>query len=387
LFNCNTDIQVSHYVGLTGIGGVQSNFVEYLNYAINSDDRLKHTVYTLGQIDPQYKLPVDVLDIRHPKNFLALILDIISKKTIVHFYNNLTSLKVTLLLFLLPVNKLILHERGTVWNISSHRRKIIQFVAWKASTVLSNSHATKIMLVNRFLIPDKKVKVLHNGINVSRVCKHHVVEKKLGDKFCVGYIGRFEAPKGVHVLIDAMGYLLDENIELVLAGNGTLEDDLKSSANKMKNVIFVGRVVNPYKFISELDLLVVPSIREPLGNVCLEAGLCKVPIIASNVDGIPEIIKNQVSGVLLNPTHRVKITVPKGGTPIPEFVIDPYTQQLCQPRQIDSFQLANKILEISKNYDLHVEYAQQLHRKVINYFTIERYTKELHKIYLDLFLN
>jgi glycosyltransferase involved in cell wall biosynthesis len=385
LFNHNTNIYVSHFVGLTGIGGVQSNFVEYLNHAIKSDYRLKHKIYTLGQVDSQYKLPIDVLDIRQPRNLIALILDVISKETIVHFYNNLTSIKLALFFLVLPVKNLILHERGTVWNVSLNYRKLIQFVTWKASVVLSNSHATKTMLVHRFLVPDEKVQVLHNGIDVLSVCKHKKRNKEVSNKFRVGYIGRFEAPKGVHVLIDAMNYLTDENFELILAGEGTLEDDLKSSANRMENIFFIGRVENPYKFISGLDLLVVPSIREPLGNVCLEAGLCKVPVIASNVDGIPEIIENQVSGILLNPVHLVNLIIPSGSVPVPEFVINPNTHRLCRPMQLDPSQLAGKITEISKDDVLREKYTERLYTKVVKNFSIERYTMKLHNIYINLF--
>ena len=58
--------QISHFVGLSGIGGVQRNFVEYFNYQIKFDleNKFSHKVYTLGGVDCQYKLPVEVYDIR-----------------------------------------------------------------------------------------------------------------------------------------------------------------------------------------------------------------------------------------------------------------------------------------------------------------------------------
>ena len=49
-------------------------------------------------------------------------------------------------------------------------------------------------------------------------------------------------------------------------------------------------------FFKQINLLIVPSIREPFGNIILEAGICKVPVIASCIDGIPEIIDNNVNG-------------------------------------------------------------------------------------------
>ena len=91
-------VYVSHFVGLSGVGGVQRNFVEYINNQTTSSNSLSHKVYTLGEVDSQYKIPVEVYDIKNLRNLFSLILDIVSRKKIVHFYNNLTSLKVVVFL-------------------------------------------------------------------------------------------------------------------------------------------------------------------------------------------------------------------------------------------------------------------------------------------------
>jgi len=287
-FDHNSNIYVSHFVGLKGVGGVQSNFVEYINYVVKFklNYGLKHKVYTLGEVDKQYNLFINVLNIKKPRNFISLILDIISKKTIVHFYNNLTSLKLTLLFSVLPVQKIVLHERGAIWNSVSSRGLFLRFVAWKSSLIIANSNATKVMLEKKFYIPYKKIRVLHNGIDISKCNKKKLINKP-SSVFRVGFIGRLDSPKGVHVLIEAMHYLADYNIKLTIAGDGVLKEVLKKKAHGLDNVSFVGRIIDPYFFLNGLDLLVVPSIREPLGNVCLEAGLCKVPVLAANVDGLP----------------------------------------------------------------------------------------------------
>ena len=374
-------MHISHYLGLSGIGGVQRNFVEYLNTAISLDCGIKHTVYTLGKVDEQYRLPVDVLDIKNPINFIALLFDVISKNTIVHFYNNIASLKVALFLIFIPVNKLILHERGTIWSATSRYRILVKFSVWRSSMVLANSNATKTMLVEKFSISKEKIKVIHNGINIHHQCAKNKIS---GSKYKVGYIGRFEAHKGVHILVDAMKYIKSTNIELNLAGSGPLEDYLKFSAKNRRNIYFSGRVLDPYEFINDLDLLVVPSIREPLGNVCLEAGLCKVPVIAANIDGIPEIIKDQISGILLDPVYPIPSESIEIGVSIPDFVVNPRTQKLTKPKQLDSIQLAKKIIEISNDVELQKRCVKSLYNKVIKDFSIERYRMELHNIYRSI---
>jgi len=306
---------------------------------------------------------------------------------IVHFYNNLSSLKVAFLLVLLPVRKLVIHERGTIWNQKSTSWAIPRFVAWKASVILSNSFATKTMLAKKFFIPEKKIQVLHNGIDISKgyKCRHHR-EKENITPFVVGFLGRLDTPKGVHVLIDAMQYLINEKVELVVAGEGILENILRQRASKSKNVRFIGRVKNPYSFMNEINLLVVPSIREPLGNVCLEAGLYKVPVLAANVDGLPEIIENEISGELIEATDKVSVDTLEGSVPLPEFVVNPVNQQLRMPKQINSYLLSRRILELSLKPEKLERYANKLHNKVINYFNINRYNTELQEIYRKLFL-
>ena len=376
---------VSHFVGLSGIGGVQRNFVEYINNQVALDNRLLHKVYTLGKVDLQYKIQVKIYNVKNPIHLFSLILDIISKKKIVHFYNNLASLKISIFLFFLPTCNLIFHERGTIWNLPSSRRVLLRFVAWKAELILANSNATRIMLERKFDIPYYKINVLHNGIDISRKCIKDKLPLHTPIVFRVGFIGRLDTPKGVHVLIDAMRYLTHYKIKLIIAGDGALENILKDQADDMANVSFIGRVADPNSFLSSIDLLVVPSIREPLGNVCLEAGLCKVPVLAANVDGLPEIIEDKVSGELIDATDQVLVDLEEGAVPLPEFVVNPDTQQLCLPKQINPTLLAKQILELSTEPDKLNYYAVNLHDKVTSYFNINRYRAELHKVYSEMF--
>lgn len=378
-------VSISHFVGLSGIGGVQRNFLEYINSQIILESELSHKVYSLGRVDFQYKLPIEVYDIKKIKNLLLLVIDITSKKNIVHFYNNLTSLKMVLLLLFIPARNVILHERGSVWNLPSSRWAVLRFISWKSSLILANSNATKIMLEKKFNISHNKIRVLHNGINVSNRCVKKENSKYSHSTFRIGFIGRLDTPKGVHVLIDAMRYLVHYEIELIIAGDGILENILKEQANDLDNVSFIGRIASPYNFLPTLDLLVVPSIREPLGNVCLEAGLCRVPVLAANVDGIPEIITNKETGELINATDEVLINIPKGAVILPEFVINSDTKDLSTPRQINPKKLANKILELSNSPVLLEKYKEQLHKKVLSYFNVERYASELRDIYFKIY--
>ena len=377
-------VEISHFVGLSGIGGVQRIFFEYIEMEIMNRNEYMHTIYTAGEVDLQYKSLKKTLNILKFKNFLSLALDVISRKRVVHFYNNLTSPKVALFLLLLPTSKLIVHERGSAWNLPLKYGFILKFISWKADLILANSKATKNLLEKKFGISENKIKVIYNGINTAVNCKKLLKNKTSNDIFLVGFIGRLDTPKGVHILIDAMQHLKSRNIKLIIAGNGPLEKELKRQATGLINIEFLGRIDNPYKFFGSIDLLVVPSIREPFGNICIEAGLCKVPVLAAYVDGISEIIENNISGELIKPTHPVLHSSVNNSLPLPEYVVDPVNFKLIKPMQIDSFELADKILLLSNSPKILSKYANALHRNVINNFSIEHYAVKLNNIYTAL---
>lgn len=380
--NLDLDFKVSHFVGLSGVGGVQRNFSEYMKLEIKDGNHNKHKIYTLGKVDTHYQLNKKIFNILNLNNLISLILDIISNTKIVHFYNNLTSFKVAILLFFLPTNHLIIHERGSAWNLSSKYAFLLRFIAWKSDLILANSRATKTLLEKKFGIPKNKIKVIHNGVNTS--IKGTKKTFKNEEYFYIGFLGRLDTPKGVHILIKAMHILKKENIKLVIAGDGPLMQELLYRSKGLKSVKFIGRIKNLSNFFNSISLLVVPSIREPFGNICIEAGLDRVPILASCIDGIPEIIQDNINGALIRPTQPITDIDAINSLPKPEYVVDPNTQELINPMQINPEDLAEKILFLSKHSDKLYEYSEKLYKDVINHFSIDDYRKKLNKIYLEL---
>jgi glycosyltransferase involved in cell wall biosynthesis len=143
-------------------------------------------------------------------------------------------------------------------------------------------------------------------------------------------------------------------------------------------------VDDPYGFFGLIDLLVVPSIREPFGNICIEAGLCKVPVLAAYVDGIPEIIENNVSGELIKPEDPIQHSGRKNSLPLPEYVVDPDSCKLIKPMQINPSELADRIKLLRNSPQMLVEYTENLHNNIISNFSIEKYATRLNNIYLDV---
>ena len=115
------------------------------------------------------------------------------------------------------------------------------------------------------------------------------------NQFIYGTIGRFVKEKDQRTLIQA--YALIKNkaplSKLVLAGSGKLEAELKEEARTLgleNEVIFTGFIPDGFRFMKAFQVFILNSVEEAFGRVLLEAMLAEVPIIATNTDGIPEVV-------------------------------------------------------------------------------------------------
>jgi len=115
------------------------------------------------------------------------------------------------------------------------------------------------------------------------------------------FIGRFSNEKGVDVLVKAFKELhsMNKKISLIMIGEGEEEKSLRhySSENKLPVQLLSPRT-NIFDYYNIADIIVLPSRVDPFPYVMLEAGLMNKPFVGSNVDGISELIKHGVNGLL-----------------------------------------------------------------------------------------
>ncbi|MCC6159972.1 MAG: glycosyltransferase [Deltaproteobacteria bacterium] len=120
------------------------------------------------------------------------------------------------------------------------------------------------------------------------------------DRFVIGFVGRMDAKKGVHVLAESFRILDDDASELVFLGDGPDREALRShvaASPFASQVRFVDPVphADVAAHIKGFDVLVLPSIstpgwKEQFGHVLIEAMACKVPVIGTRCGAIPEVI-------------------------------------------------------------------------------------------------
>jgi glycosyltransferase involved in cell wall biosynthesis len=122
----------------------------------------------------------------------------------------------------------------------------------------------------------------------------------------VGYVGRLEPIKGPQFFIEAARLCLENNhlLRFILVGEGTLRQELEekvASWGLKSKIIFAGWQDDIADIMSFLDILVLPSLNEAVGIVLLEAQSLGIPIVASEVGGIPEMVQDKQTGVLVRP--------------------------------------------------------------------------------------
>ncbi len=163
---------------------------------------------------------------------------------------------------------------------------------------------------------DKRRKhfTIYNGVDVEKIERivkgtdTEALKKSLGidGKRVVGVVGRLRWEKGQAVLLDAMAEVIKgvpESILLVV-GDGPDKEKLRKKTEEMKlgnHVKWLGHksLEEVYRLYSIMNVAAVPSIFEGFGLSVAEAMAAGVPVVASNVDGVAEIVRNDVSGFLV----------------------------------------------------------------------------------------
>ncbi|MDR0664697.1 MAG: glycosyltransferase family 4 protein [Helicobacteraceae bacterium] len=133
------------------------------------------------------------------------------------------------------------------------------------------------------------------------------IKKLFEGKKIIGSIGALADHKGHSYLIDAARMIARGDLAFVVVGDGADEEKLKKRAEGLDNFHFVGFKTNVADYIAAFDLFVFPSLQEGLGSTLIDVMRIGVPIIASNVGGIPELIEDNITGFLTPPKDAAAI--------------------------------------------------------------------------------
>ena len=153
-------------------------------------------------------------------------------------------------------------------------------------------------------LPLAQIPVIYNGIDLSRCVPKTTYES--GETVKILHIGRFDIPKNHAGLLEAFRLLRQSHPEcrLRLVGDGDLRADMEALAREKgidDAVEFCGMQSNVYPYLHEADIFTLPSIYEGNPMTIIEAMGTGLPIVASRVGGIPDMISDGESGLLVEP--------------------------------------------------------------------------------------
>lgn len=208
-------------------------------------------------------------------------------------------------------------ERKVAYEGSYTSRQIIEAMNF-ADKVLSVSEDLKVHIVN-LGIDKSKVHVVPNGVDteIFKPAGKEYARNVLNlpqEKNIVLFIGALRKIKGVDYLIEAAKSFLDPNTDLYMVGRDDgLRKSLEKRVEELKiadSVKFTGPVNHEDVplWISASDMLVLPSLSEGRPNVVLEALSCEVPVVATDVGGIPELMIEGETGYLTPAKNPEKLS-------------------------------------------------------------------------------
>ena len=187
-------------------------------------------------------------------------------------------------------------------------------------------------------------------------------QRELGinsEDFVIGNVARLEERKGHKFLIDTFKKLIekrkDRSLKLLIIGEGEERENLKNyvkEANLEEKVIFTGYREDIEELMALMDIFVLTSLREGLPRVLVQAAAVGVPSVVFNVDGVPEIIKDNYNGFLV----KVK----------------------------DVKRLENRIVEYMNNKELVLLHGRNGRKFIENKWSIKGMVDRIDKIYQNL---
>ena len=201
------------------------------------------------------------------------------------------------------INKKIVH---TVHNIAKkevgRKQQILQYFLFRKRNIVpvAISPIVRETIIDLYKI--KNVPMVYNGINIE-TCKSKQ-QYDISDGGIILHVGRFSEQKNHRMLIEAFAKVqkVKKNVKLLLIGQGELESEIRKIVQNLEvteKVVFAGVRENVKDVMSIADIFVLSSFYEGMPMTIIEAMACGLPIVATRVGGVPDMICNGEDGVLV----------------------------------------------------------------------------------------
>lgn len=208
--------------------------------------------------------------------------------------------------------------------------------------IIVNSEFDRQLAIKNGVAGPKKIVTIYNGLDLDNL--NFLPKEKAGlqlfesvgisfpkTQHLIGAIANLYKNKGLEYLVKAIAILRDssktKDVRLIIIGEGEERHRLENKIDHYRltgSVFLVGQIDEAYKYLKAFDLFVLPSVKEGQPWSVLEAMAAEVPIVATNIAGVAEMIENESSGFLVEPADSAALA-----HAIEKMLIHPSLAQAC----------------------------------------------------------
>ncbi|WP_313598434.1 glycosyltransferase family 4 protein [Epilithonimonas vandammei] len=265
--------------------------------------------------------------------------------------------------FIKKVPVVILEETSDPQNRSAKADFLLRIFSWTADRFIAIAPNVADYLTNTAKIASKKVITINNGVEIPReVLPDEIMNLRnqyhiKPTDFVIGTVGRlFDDHKKITDIIAAIKMVENvENLKLLVVGSGRDEELIKQKAiglGVQDKVIFTGYQFDTAPFYKLMNVFCIASQREGFGLVAAEAMLHRLPVIATKVGGLQNVVVHDETGILIKPNQ-------------PKDIALAINKLYNDPQLLDSF-------------------ADKGFKRALDNYTEERYVMEVFNLYSEL---
>lgn len=317
-------INVVHIVEDLKIGGLE----RVIENIVMTLDPLRFKVFILclskggaiADILINNYIEVIILNIRYYHNPISIIrvakLLRTNKIDIVHTHAYPAGVLGRIAAILAHVPCIFHHIHSTYVDLNKRNYFIERFLGRFTDKIICCSEAVKKFVIKQEGISEDKLMVLYNGVPSPKPMNPRAIDalrETLGipkETNIVGCVASLVQHKGHEYLLDAFKKV--ENVYLLLIGDGFLRTKLEQKASTLgmsERIIFAGAQIDVTPYMQLMDIVVLPSSeREGLGIALIEAMALSKPVVATKVGGVPEVVDDGHTGILVKPKDSDALT-------------------------------------------------------------------------------
>jgi glycosyltransferase involved in cell wall biosynthesis len=184
---------------------------------------------------------------------------------------------------------------------------------WGVDCIVAISESIRQQMQLR--VPGSKIRTIYEGIDLSGAPRRNRTEtRKPGEPAVVGTVAHLSPEKGTKYLVEAASLIpnVQERFRFVIVGDGVCLNELKEMAQSkgVSDIFdFAGFRSDTFQYMRSFDMFVLPSLSEGLSSAILEAMANSLPVVATNVGGIPELVYDEENGLLVAPANSAALAI------------------------------------------------------------------------------